>query len=82
MSLHDFIELSNFTKENFTKAYGKSFFENTNFIEDFERTKYFHYLENINKTDSERDEALDNYFSSLENSDNADSNEDFNILDF
>jgi len=75
MAFYDFEELS-----NFTKAYGKSFFENTNFIEDYERTKYFHYLENINKMNSESDEALDNYFSSLENS--KDSEEDFSEQDF
>ena len=63
MAFYDFEELS-----NFTKAYGKSFLDNTNFTEDYERTKYFHYLENINKMNSESDEALDNYFSSLENS--------------
>ena len=51
---------------NYTKANAKSFESNTNVIEDLERTKYEHYLNNLYKEDEAKEEALDYYYSSLE----------------
>ncbi len=51
---------------NYTKAYAKSFESNTNVIEDLERTKYEHYLNNLYKVDEAKEEALDYYYSCIE----------------
>ena len=67
MAFYDFEEIS-----NFTKAYGKSFLNNTNFTEDYERTKYEHYLNNLYKEDEAKEEALDYYYSSLEHEEEND----------
>ena len=62
MALYDIEEFVEFTKD-----YAKSFQRNTTLIEDYERTKYEHYLNFAHKDDEDKLDALNECCNLYEN---------------